>query len=153
MKTTALIAHRMPGRLRFRIVDKQGDRDYFETLSGQFSALESIRHIKANAAAGSITVEFSGDIDDVLQYVDEEELFDIDEDKARQWTQVPVQNDKPVNLVSQRNLDAMFMTGLAFAAMGLIQAIRGKVAVPAATAFWYAASVFWQSENAISESD
>jgi hypothetical protein len=48
----------------------------------------------------------------------------------------------PFRLVSGRELNPMQMAGVLFGALGVAQALRGKIAVPALSAFWYAVNAF-----------
>ncbi|HEV7816209.1 MAG TPA: hypothetical protein VGP06_14055 [Janthinobacterium sp.] len=146
MNDRAVVSHRMPGRVRFSIPERRGDSAYFSSLSERFSALDAVTRVRANVLAGSIALEFSGALDDVMRGAGAENLFDM-EARATHAADylLPAHYVQPVSLVTGRELNPSFMAGAAFAALGLLQSFRGQVMVPAATAFWYASSTFQQT--------
>lgn len=145
MSVKAVVAHQIPGRVRLSIAERRGDDDYFATLSERFSHLDGVRHVKANPVAGSIALEFAGDLQDIIERVDASGLLDVDVDgDAGAALAARIRHEPPINLVSGRDINPMFMTGVAFVALGLLQSLRGRVMVPAVTAFWYATSTFQQ---------
>jgi hypothetical protein len=147
MITPAHIAHHIPGRARFLIPDKRGDAQYFAWLADEFSRIDSVRKVKTNPDTGSLTVEFTDDLSDLVQSARAHDLFSVDPDQATQSeTPAPLEfSALPVNLVTGREIDAMFMLGTAMGAAGLFQLMRGRVLVPAMSFFWYAMQAFSRS--------
>ncbi|MDC8756526.1 HMA2 domain-containing protein [Janthinobacterium fluminis] len=142
MSTNAVVVHQLPGRVRLSIPEKRGDDDYFRLLSRRFSGLEGVRNVKTNALAGSIVLEFNGHLQEVLRRAGAPALFDLDGAAGGMRPALPA---RPLNLVTGRELNPMFMAGVLFSAVGLLQSIRGRLMVPAVTAFWYATSTFQQA--------
>jgi hypothetical protein len=50
-----------------------------------------------------------------------------------------------LNLVSGRDINVMFMLGALMVAVGIVQIYRGRILVPAISAFWYAVNAFRES--------
>lgn len=146
MNPAAAIAHSMPGRVRLAIPARRGDSAYFAGLVRRFSAQDSVRHVKANPIAGSLLLEFSGSLGDLMRQAGAAELFDIGAgwpgggrpDAASRLLQ-------PIQLVSGRDINPTYMAGVLFTLVGLLQSIRGRLMVPAVTAFWYATTTFKQA--------
>lgn len=146
MTTRAIVAHQIPGRIRLQIHAQRGNAEFFDQLSHRFSAVESVRLARGNPTAGTFVLEYDGPLEEVLQRSGARGILDLAPAPVGASTRQVLQGlDKPVNLVTGRNLDPMFMAGTAFSLMALFQGLRGQVFVPAATAFWYAASTFQQS--------
>jgi len=147
MSARASIAHRMPGRIRLSIPARRGDDAFFAGLAGQLSGQPDVVRVRPNARAGSLLVEHTGDADPILAWAAREQLLELAPGGAQnELAGLLSAPGPPVRLVSGRDIDPMFMAGVAFLGMGLVQVVRGQVMVPAATALWYAISVFpqWQ---------
>jgi hypothetical protein len=135
-----LIVHQVPGRMRIRIPAMRGDADYFLDLAGRLGNIAGMAAVKANPATASIVMQFSGNPQSVLEHLRE---LDLDPAIKLHDTQAASGSGiRPLRLVTGRDINPMFMAGLALALMGLVQTYRGKVAVPSITAFWYALEAF-----------
>lgn len=145
MSTRAVVVHRLPGRVRLSIPEKRGDGEYFKTLSRRLSGVEGVLGVKANALAGSIVLQFSGVLQEVLRRAGAPALFDLDGAAQGAQAAPSALAWQPIHLVSGREITPMFMAGVLFSAIGLLQSFRGRLMVPAATAFWYATSTFQQA--------
>lgn len=146
MSPAAAVVHRMPGRVRLSIPARRGDSAYFKRLTARFSAQDTVRHVKANPVAGSVLLEFSGSLAALMQRAGAAELFDFEAD----WPDGGGQDAasrllRPIHLVSGRDINPTYMAGVLFVVVGLLQSIRGRLMVPAITAFWYATSTFTQA--------
>lgn len=148
MRIHATVAHQIPGRIRVLIPSHRGDAAFFDQLSEHFAGIEGVRRARSNPTAATFVVEYDGSLDDLLTRSGARDMLDLGPSPAGSATRfglpLPTRT-KPVNLVSGRDLDPMFMAGTGFGAMALLQSMRGQVFVPAATAFWYAVSIFQQS--------
>lgn len=150
MSARATIAHRMPGRIRLSVPEMRGDEAFFTGLAAQLSGQPDVVRVRPNTRAGSLLVEHTGEAGPILAWAEAEQLLQLAPDGAAAapgGAAGPLSAPGPaVRLVSGRDIDPMFMAGVAFLGMGLLQVVRGQVMVPAATAFWYAISVFpqWQ---------
>lgn len=145
--TTAKIVHRIPGRIRMRISDKRSDAPYFASLSEHLVGIQGVRAARANASTRSVVVHYDGDLDLLLQRMQEQiSGFVIEkEHRIKHSLSIGSLGTQPYRLVSGRQLTPMFMLGTAFTAVGVIQTFRGKIAVPSITALWYALESFRQS--------
>lgn len=146
MPTRATIAHQIPGRIRLLIQSQRGNAGFFDQLVHRFSEVEGVRLARGNPTAGTLVIEYEGSLHELILRSGAQEVLELAATPAGASARQLVQGtDKPVNLVTGRELDPMFMAGTAFSLMALLQSLRGQVFVPAATAFWYAASTFQQS--------
>jgi len=146
MNSRAVVAHQMPGRVRLAIAGRRGDSGYFRQLAQRYAGLGSVRRVRINPAAASLVIEYSGPLRQLLRQA--EDLFALDGDGAAgsQDGVAAMMEAPPLTLVSGRDLNPLFMAGAAFAAIGLVQSLRGQFMVPAATAFWYATSTLQQAQ-------
>lgn len=149
MAIHAVVVHRIPGRVRLHIQDRRGNADYFSNLSENLARFENVRNVRANPVTGSVALEFAGSLDEVLRRAEEDDLLTIAEvattDKnpfAAAGLNAFSAAVPPVNLVSGRDMNRMFMLGLMLLAVSLIQAFRGQWFPPALSVFWYAWEAF-----------
>lgn len=143
MSARAVVAHRLPGRVRLSIAERRGDAGYFAALANQFAGLDGVRAVKPNAAAGSIVLEFSGALDELIRRSGA--VFELAVGAAEAGSLAPSAPAPAFNLVSGRDINPMFMAGVLFTFMGLVQSLRGRLGVPGLTAFWYATTTFQQA--------
>jgi hypothetical protein len=138
------VAHQSPGRVRLTIDGRRGDSAFFHQLAQRCAALTGVNRVRINPTAASLVVEYRGTLQALIRQA--AGLFAFDGSiKPGLAADEPL----PFALVSGRELNPMFMSGAAFALLGLIQSLRGRVTVPAATAFWYAATNFQQARNVV----
>lgn len=154
MAANAVVVHRIPGRVRLRIQDRRGDAAYFSNLSENLARFENVRNIRANPVTGSVAFEFAGDFDDVLRQTEEDDLLAIA--AAAMTDEKPFGTAgmnafptavRPINLISGRDINRMFMLGSMLLAVALIQAFRGQWFPPAISLFWYAGEAFRLAEG------
>lgn len=146
----AVVVHRIPGRVRLRIQDKRGNNaDYFSNLSENLARFENVHNVRANPVTGSIAFEFAGSLDEVLRRAEEDDLLTIVEAMATDKNPFAAAGVnafsaavRPVNLVSGRDMNRMFMLGLMLLAVSLMQVFRGQWFPPALSVFWYAWEAF-----------
>jgi hypothetical protein len=156
MATNAVIAHRIPGRARLLVRDKRGNIGYFSDLSESLGRLEGVQRTKTNPTTGSITLEFLGDLETILQHAEDTDLLSITESvlPERNPARGPEGSPSslvrpmafPINLVSGRDVNRMFMVGSVLLVVGVIQIIRGEWFPPAVSVFWMAATAFRMAE-------
>jgi hypothetical protein len=149
----AVIVHRIPGRIRLRVQDKRGDPDYFATLSEDITGMPGIYAVKVNPMTGSVVIHYSGTTDGMLAQLEEHHLsianrheMEKKQEKNQQNTSPPPnRHTQPFLLVSDRDINPMFMLGTVLAAFGVVQTFRGKILVPSLSLLWYAMEAFRQS--------
>jgi hypothetical protein len=138
MSTPAYIAHRTRGRIRIAIPSRRGDSAYFLALSKQLEGAQQVRRTRANPAAASLVVEFSGALDNVLAELGRGALKLTEPASLAGSAGTPPAPAVP----GEWQLTPMFMAGAAFGVVGVIQTLRGEVMLPAMSAFWYAVNAF-----------
>lgn len=145
MAMDVVIAHRIPGRARLLIRKKRGDQEYFSRLSEKFSRIDEVHSVKANPLTGSIVLEFAGVLEEILKAARVPELFENDEELNLGHHHAGTFS--PLHLVSGREINPMFMTGIAFLMIGMIQTFRGQWFPPALSVFWRATQAFRAARN------
>lgn len=147
----AVIVHRLPGRIRLRLQDRRGDTDYFSTLSEEISGMPGIAEVKVNPLTGSVVIIYSGTTEDLLQRLEDKHISIANRhepaDKHRHASPADGRHAPPFLLVSNRDINPMFILGTLLAAIGVVQAFRGKILVPSLTALWYATEAFQRSRG------
>jgi cation transport ATPase len=148
MATSAVLVHQVPGRIRLRVEDMRGDADYFSALSKGFSGLDVVQHVKVNPSTASIVIEFSDSLENLARKMRQHGM--VIENQHMEHSERPRRPPRnadmaPLNLVSGRNINAMFMLSALMVAVGLVQTYRGRIFVPAISAFWYAMNAFRES--------
>lgn len=150
MAETAIVAHQIPGRVRLRIPARRGDTDYFAQLSDACSHLDTVEKVKANPSTGSLVVEFNDAAASLLEQIRHVGLI-IEhaptEDTDRRMIATEAGHAFPLNLVTGREINPMFMIGSLLAMLGIVQAARGKIMAPSLTLFWYAMDAYRQSRK------
>lgn len=150
----AAIVHQLPGRIRLRVHEKRGDTGYFSMLSEQVSHLRGVDHVKVNPSTGSIVIEFSGTAENLIQQLQFHHLSVENQYKANNADHRPAKplpgngsaaGDTPFHIVSNRDVNPMFMLGTLLAVVGIVQTARGKILVPSLSVLWYAMEAFRKS--------
>ncbi|NWG87062.1 MAG: hypothetical protein HXY26_06045 [Hydrogenophilaceae bacterium] len=143
MLPDAEVVHRIPGRLRLRILSKRKDVIYFAQLAEQIKVYADVREVTINPLTGSLLVLHVGPFEGVAEQAERQGLFKL----AAAPVQPSLQDRMVAGLkVSSRNLEAV--SGGEFDLNGLLivgltglaihQAIEGNVMVPAISLLWYA---------------
>jgi neutral trehalase len=144
--TTAMLVHAIPGRMRMRIPAKRGNASFFSNLSDALHRIEIIHAVHANPSTGSVVVQHSENMYSLLQQIQEQVPSLVIENNQAKKGGTPLKV-RPFRVVTGRKLSPMFMVGTALTALGLVQTVRGNIAVPSITAFWYAFETFRQSRK------
>ncbi|HJV49932.1 MAG TPA: hypothetical protein VJ652_00620 [Noviherbaspirillum sp.] len=154
MAATAVIVHRIAGRVRLRIDEKRGDAAYFSHLAERMARFDDVYRAKANALTGSIALEFSGSLSDLLRRAKVEGLLEVaaptggdDHADGNGRAAAAAAGSRalagsPINLVSGRDINRDFMTGTMLLLIGMTQMFRGKWFPPAFSVLWYAREAF-----------
>ncbi|TFW27938.1 hypothetical protein [Massilia horti] len=142
MTIHAHVAHTVPGRVRLRLPEHRGDEELFGRLeqelleSGQFGA------VSANPATASLVLEFTGTLKQALAVLADRFQMEVKPPPAAPPAARASAPFDPLRLVTGRDIDPMLVAGVAFGAIGVVQAFRGAILVPAMSAFWYAFNAF-----------
>lgn len=145
MTIRAQIAHSMPGRLRIRLPELRGNAEVFAQLEDLLLESRLVHGVRVNPVTASVTLEFDGQQEALLEALRTRLPFALDLSPAPGPAHIrpsaSFQPD-PVRLVSGRDINAMFLAGTLFIGVGLVQALRGRIMLPALSAFWYANDAF-----------
>jgi hypothetical protein len=144
MTIRAQIAHELPGRVRVRLPDYRGDAAAFAELEDALRESQLFHGVRGNPVTASLVLEFSGPKEQVLEVLRTHMPVELDLStpaggRAPRPASIPTD---PVRLVSGKDINAMFLAGTLFGAVGLVQAVRGRIMLPALSAFWYASNAF-----------
>lgn len=143
MNIRVRIAHQTVGRVRLQVLDHHGDRAFFDQLSQLVADSSLVRTVRANPITGSVVLEFEGSGEDLLAKLSALAPVELVPAPVASPMRLPaLAANGPFKLVSGREINPMLMAGTFFSAVSVMQAMRGKVMVPALSAFWYAANAF-----------
>jgi hypothetical protein len=148
MPVNAVIAHRMPGRIRLRIAEKRSDSVYFSALSATLAGSDTVRNVKTNPSTGSVVVEFSGSLNALIEQLQRHDVYTFLGQSLPEKPAALARNGLGMNtftIVSGRDINPLFMLGSMLALVGIVQTLRGKILIPSLSAFWYALEGFRQS--------
>lgn len=140
----AHIVHSLPGRMRVRIPALRNDAVFFDRLSNALGEMDGMEFVRTNSATGSVVMRFHAETGAVLARLHQLGLEAEERDmrNAHAARSRGGHGGEPIRLVSGRDIDPMFMAGAALALVGAVQVWRGRIVVPAITAFWYASEAF-----------
>lgn len=150
MNIRARVVHQTAGRVRLQLPQCRGDKDYFERLSQQLSGVRQVRTVRVNPLTGSVVIEYDGALDEVIASLQAAVPIELERLPARTEAQRPspfAAAERTFRIVSGRDINPMWMAGVLFGAVGVVQSVRGKVLIPALTAFWYSVNAFSQARE------
>lgn len=149
MSAKAGIVHQTDGRVRLSIPERRGDALYFTALQDRFSGIGQVHRVSTNPVTGSVLLEFTGNLDEVMRAADGAAMFEFaaaaKREDAGQRGAAPVTYTELMMRLRALNLSPMLLAAGIFTAMGVLQTMRGKVMIPAISAFWYAANAYRQA--------
>jgi len=155
MTPLARMPHALPGRTRIRIDEKRGDEAYFANVKEELEACPGVSGVETNSRTGSVLVRHTGDDVPIWDYAVGKGRFHRAGQKAGQNSSTPslfaekpstVQGARSSGHTLVRNPQGAFIAVRSWrpviftclVGIGVIQLIRGNIAFPALTAFWYA---------------
>ncbi len=133
MIPSAYVEHQLPGRLRLRVPEKRGDREYFESVRKALSGHPAVGQLKVNPATGSILLHYNGAAEPVTTTAHERGLFEVSQDVVRTAKASDSQANGSRLLPGGLNTVANALAGLA-----LLQVSRGQAFGNASENFWNA---------------
>jgi hypothetical protein len=131
MAAGAVIVHRIPGRARLMVQGMRGTPDRIFELAEAFNRMAKVQRARANPATGSLTLEFIGDLEQVLDEAADADLLTVTEEVR-----------SAARPLSAAEANPMFVIGSVLTMVGVFQTIRGEWFPPAIAVFWYAAEAF-----------
>ncbi|MFQ3573351.1 MAG: HMA2 domain-containing protein [Thermodesulfovibrionales bacterium] len=144
MGCNAQICHQQPGRIRFRLLDKKGDRVYFEQIEQELLKIGGIDSVKSNHLTGSVLVLHRATTEDILQRIKAHGFFEIPEITKQTGTVTDAVRNSYylLNDISKRYLGGLDIHSIVLTSLiitGIYQILRGNVGLPVwYVAFWYA---------------
>lgn len=153
----AYLCHRAGGRSRIRIPDRRRDAEFFDWAARELADCDGIEAVIANPVTGSLLVSHSCTAESLAHRARDLGLFELVPGPVPVPT-LTQQVGRGGALVSRTlgdwtggRVDMAVVAFLFFVTLGVAQMVRGRVAIPAITAFWYAASVVLMSRKAAKE--
>ena len=145
MAPLARVAHALPGRKRIKIDGKRGDAAYFAMLEKKLAECPGVGRVTTDPRTGTVLVNHTAEDPVLWGYIAEHELFQFGKNEMSIPTPVHssivggirVAEHKPYTK-SGKKPDIRRVIFLAMVGMGVVQVIRGNIAIPAIAAFWYA---------------
>jgi hypothetical protein len=147
MTVRARIAHQVPGRIRLRIAERRGDREFFAGLAQDLHAIDSVEAVRANPDTGSLVIEHVDSLPMLIEAMLQRGLSveRLPVEPAVSAPRRTVDAKKPLHLVSGRDINPMFMLGMVYSLLTVTQSVRGRILIPAVGCFWNAMDAFRRS--------
>jgi hypothetical protein len=151
MLPEAAISHSAYGRTRFKLESKRREGAFFARIAERLQQLDGVRHVEVNAATGSVLVHHQLPLAELTKRARRESLFRVEEAPAERLSesvrrQFGMLNGEISRLTASR-LDLQDFALLLLIIIGLRQLAAGQLAVPAVTAFWYAAALLGDKQK------
>jgi Heavy metal associated domain 2 len=145
----ARVCHYASGRLRLKIPERRRDEAFFERARERLSGWDSIERVEVNPLTASVLVEFSSLFELFAENATKNDLFEVDFDALSTLGEEPkpltdhaaeafAKADESIRRWSAGAADLRSAVLVFLLGAGLMQVLRGNVAAPAATLFWYA---------------
>jgi hypothetical protein len=139
----ATLSHRLPGRLRLRFPQLQGASERMKDLQFLVSEIPGVREVEVNAVSGSLLVWHGCEESALFESMLESAGVAIETALS---SPAAAANGQPKGILDGVLTYRRFLGG-GLLLMGVIQLLRGNVATPATTAFWYALTLLSQGSD------
>lgn len=152
MSAVAQCVHSVPGRVRYRILERRGDTEFFLQLREALAGREGIHAVVVNATTASILIHHAGDPDALAAAVRESGLFEVGPQPnltlGAQAAAGLRDADSGLKLVTDGKIDMNSALFLALTGFAIHQAVKGNLLGPASTLIWYAlATLKWHEKK------
>ncbi|WP_139176968.1 HMA2 domain-containing protein [Nitrosospira multiformis] len=148
MAPLARVIHSLPGRKRIKIDERRGDTAYFETLKKELAECPGVGAVMTNARTGTALVIHTVEDPVLWDYIAEHGLLQLGKNETSAPAVRPSIVDdirnvehKPYPKTGKKS-DIRRLIFLGMMGMGVVQVIRGNIAISAIAAFWYAYCIF-----------
>jgi len=144
MAPLARLAHSLPGRKRVKIDEKRGDAAYFAALEKELAEYHGVVAVETNPLTGTALISHATEDTSLWDYAGEHGLFQLERNETAARTPPRPANrtaEHKSSTQSGRKSDIRWLIFLGMMGMGVVQAIKGNIAIPAIGAFWYAFSI------------
>ena len=142
MAPLARLAHSLWGRKRVKIDEKRGDAAYFAMLEKELAGCRGVVTVTTNPHTGTALISHATEDANIWGYAVEHGLFQLRENEP----QTPAQprpstgGTRTTGHMSYtkygKKPDIRWLIFLGMMSMGVVQAVRGNIAIPAIGAFW-----------------
>ncbi len=159
MPLEARIIHRVPGRLRLKLIDKSGVAAGLERLAAQVRGLPGVIEVSANPLTGSLLILHTGPAGPLLEQAEARRLLRV--------VSVPPQSlharvaagleesSRNLQVVTGGELDLNGLLIVALTGLAIHQALQGQFMAPAISLLWYALNAArmppWRHEGPASQ--
>ena len=148
MAPLARLAHSLPGRKRVKIDEMRGDPAYFARLEKELAGCSGVVTVTTNPRTGTALISHVAEDANLWNYVAEHELFHLGENETAAPTPAPPSTIGGTRIAEHKSYtesgkkpDIRWLIFLGMMGMGVVQAIKGNITIPAIGAFWYAFSI------------
>ncbi len=147
MLPAAHLSHATTGRARVRIASKRGQAGYFSQVEQRLARLPGVRDVTVNPRTGSVLVKHTTSVDELIAFAEREDLFRLPlpglegPPLPQAFTDRIKALDRHLNTLSGGALDLRTASALTLLGIGVVQFLRGQIAGPATTMFWYATTL------------
>ena len=144
MLPVAVLAHSAYGRTRLRITGKHRPEE-LSRIEERLEKVPGIDGVKASPVTGTVLVRHRAPLHELAQYAEHQGIFRL-EQPAEHAIGESIKDrvralDRKLGTLSGGALDIEALALLTLLGVGTLSLLRGQVAVPAITAFWYAAAM------------
>jgi hypothetical protein len=144
MLPVAALTHSARGRARFRIAGKHRPED-LGGIEERLRRAPGVEEVKASPVTGTVLVQHRAALQEVVEYAEREGIFRLDAGESKPLREAIGERfravDGQITALSGGTLDLEALALLTLLGVGSVSLLRGQIAVPAVTAFWYAAAL------------
>ncbi len=151
---SAIVQHALLGRVRFRIMGKRGDNEYFERAERVLAASPVVSAVVGSPLTGSLLVEHQGHVEGVVEYASNEGVFALAHDNTQEsgpFTRLDAELERLDHKVRRVSHGKWGTTGLAFygvLAASAVQLGKGNVFPPAVSLLLYSFDLYLKAREA-----
>jgi Heavy metal associated domain 2 len=151
MLPKAAISHSAYGRTRFRVASKRREDAFFAAIAERLRRVDGVGQVEVNAATGSVLVHHRLPLEELARRARQDSLFQVDNEPIERLSdgarrQFGMLNGG-ISRLTEGRLDLEDLALLLLVIVGLRQLAAGQFAVPAVSAFWYAAGLLTGKEK------
>jgi hypothetical protein len=151
MPAVAQCVHAVPGRVRYRILERRGDAEFFRGVQELLRQHDGIQTVAVNAATASILVHHTGEADEIAAAAQAAGLFEVAPmptpslgAQARSGLRTA---DRDLRRITDGRVDMNSALFLGLTGLAMHQALKGNLLAPASTLLWYALEALRWSER------
>jgi uncharacterized protein YdcH (DUF465 family) len=145
MLPKSAISHSAYGRTRFRLASKRREDAFFARIAERLQQLDGVKRVEVNPATGSVLVHHQLPLAELTRQAQQQSLFRVDDAPAERLSDSVRRQfsilDGEISRLTNSRLDLQDLALLLLIIVGLRQLAAGQFAVPAVSAFWYAAAL------------